>query len=202
MKNLRSTALAAATPLASSFALLGLLAGCAATPPTHFHSLLAAPRAGTAAAAPAATAWELLPVTVPVQVDQPTWVVRLPDESMAVLENERWIAPLADEIRAALAEQLREGAAGLRAEPRWRIGVEIQRFESLPGRLARIDAEWTVAAPGGGAPRLRCRAVFEQPAVPGYAALAAAHRAGVARLGGAIAAGLRSLEGGSAGACA
>ena len=185
-----------------------LLAGCASPVPTHFHTLMPAPTADfAAAAAPVVATWELLPVTVPTQVDQPPWVVRLPDDTLAVLEQERWISPLADEVRAALAQHLRQtvppAAIGATATaPRWRVAVEVQRFESLPGRLARLDAQWALRAIEGGAgPAVRCQASFSQPAPGGYAALAAAHRAALAQLGDAISAGLVRLDRGSAAVC-
>lgn len=185
-----------------------LLAGCASPVTTHFHTLMPAPTAdvGTAAA-PVVVTWELLPVTVPTQVDQPPWVVRLPDDTLAVLEQERWISPLADEVRAALAQHLRQTVPPVvgpsaTAAPRWRVAVEVLRFESLPGRLARMDAQWLLrVVEGGSAPGLRCQASFSQPAPGGYSALAAAHRAVLTQLGRAISAGLVALDKGSAAVC-
>ncbi len=185
--------------LLSAPALLGLLAGCASTPPVHFHTLLPPPAAAAPAVAlPPAPSWELLPVALPASVDQPGWVVRQADGSVAVLENERWAGPLGDEIRAAVAERLRAAALPGRRGP-WRVALDVQRFETAPGRQARIDAEWSVS---NGAPvpaKQRCRGTFEQTAAASYPAVAAAHREAVARLGDAIAATLRALDGGAAG---
>lgn len=184
-------------PLPAALAALAL-AACASAPPVHFHSLLPPPAAAAPAVAlPATPAWELLPVAVPPQVDQAGWVVRQADGSVALLENERWIGPLGDEIRAAVAERLRAAALPGQRGP-WRVALDVSRFETAPGRQARIDAEWTVS---NGAPvpaKQRCRGAFEQPAAASYAAVAAAHRAAVARLGDAIAATLRALDGGAA----
>ena len=60
---------------------------------------------------------DVLPVSVPPQVDQPQWLVRAPDDSLQMLEQERWAAPLRDEIRSAVAERLiaRWGAVDLRS---------------------------------------------------------------------------------------
>ena len=186
--------------LLSACALVAFLSACASAPPTHFHSLLPAP-AAAGPAAPVSSRWEILPVTVPVQVDQAQWLIRMPDDTMALLENERWAAPLADEIRAALSERLRWTAPVIRQAAGWRIGVEVQRFESAPGRYARLQAEWTLRAGDGGAVRLRCRQDFEQAAGASYPALAAAHRAALARLGDALAASLLALDAGAAAGC-
>ena len=80
---------------------------------------------------------------VPAQVDQPQFVVRRADDTLAVLEQERWIAPVQDEIRAALIEHLsvRLGPPG--AAPRagardWRVAIDVQRFDSAPGRSTLV----------------------------------------------------------------
>lgn len=172
------------------------LAACGSAPPVHFHSLLPPPAAAVPAVAlPATPAWELLPVAVPPQVDQPGWVVRQADGSVALLENERWIGPLGDEIRAAVAERLRAAALPGQRGP-WRVALDVQRFETAPGRHARIDAEWTLSNAQAVPVKLRCRGAFEQPAAASYAAVAAAHREALARLGDAVAATLRAADGG------
>jgi len=137
-------------------------------------------------------------------VDQPQWLVRLPDESLASLEQERWASPLADELRQALLEQLAarfgvvEGRSPApQAAPPLRIALELRRFDALPGREARIEGAWTVAGPAA----LRCSVFIREPATGGMAELAAAHRRAVARLAGAIGASLVALPPAAAPAC-
>ena len=180
-------------------AWLTVLGGCAA-PITHFHSLLAPP-AATVPASPVVSRWDLLPVTVPAQVDQPQWVVRMPDQTLAVLENERWAAPLPDEIRAALAERLRLAPSAAVQARSWRIAVDVQRFDSVPGRFARLQVEWSLRETDGGTIRMRCRQGFEQAAGNSYPALAAAHRALVQQLGDVLAGALRRLDAGGSPGC-
>ncbi len=159
------------------------LAGCASSATTRFHSLLPAPVAGTAAAvASAPPRWDLS-VQVPAQVDRPQWVLRGRDEALLVLEYERWIAPLADEIQAAVAERLKSAPGGP-----GRIALDVQRLDAAPGRFSRIEADWTLRLADGST--RRCRAVVVEPAGESVAALAAAHRAAFARLGDSIAASL------------
>jgi len=190
------------TPLAIACLTL-LLAACAtSTPPVRYHTLLLPP--ASAAAAPTVTArpWQLLPVTVPAQVDRPQWVVRTADDSLAVLEQEHWIAPLADEIGAALSDTLgrRLGPPSLATDV-WRVRVDVQRFESVPARLARLDAVWALQAPGGVPAATPCAVRLEQPVGGGYVALAQAHRELVARLGERIAAALAASAAGRTPAC-
>jgi uncharacterized lipoprotein YmbA len=143
---------------------------------------------------------------VPAQVDQPQWLVRLPDDSLASLEQERWASPLRDELRQALLEQLAarfgvvEGRSGApQAAAPLRVALELRRFDSIPGREARLEGQWTVA--GGAAPALRCGVLVREAAPGGIAELAAAHRRAVARLAEAIGASLVAVPPAAALAC-
>lgn len=181
-----------------------LLAACSSQAPPRFHSLMPPVATVRAAAGAAAPAWQLLPVSIPAQVDQPQFVVRRADDTLAVLEQERWIAPLNDEIRAALVEHLATtlGAPGATPAPGrkdWRIGVDVQRFDSTPGRSTLV-AQWALLA-GGDAPVLRCRSVYEQSVGAGMVALAGGHRQALQQLAGSIASVLTALDAGRVVGC-
>lgn len=181
-----------------------LLAACSSQAPPRFHSLLPPAASVRVAALPAAVAWQLLPVTIPAQVDQPQFVMRRADDTFAVLEQERWIAPLADEIRAALAEHLAAtlgapGAAPTAGRKDWRIAVDVQRFDSTPGRSTLV-AQWVLLT-GADAPVLRCRSVIEQSVGAGVPALAGGHRQALQQLGTALAQALATLDAGRAAVC-
>jgi uncharacterized protein len=187
----------------------GAITGCASTPPTHFHSLVAPPlRSGNAAAAMPATGvpFEILPVTVPVQVDLPQFVVRLPDDAMAVLEHERWIAPLGDEIRAAIALRVQQVLAVTAPAPAaatdrpWRVRLDVQRFDSTLARVASVQLLWSMQQAGSGTV-LRCQASYEQAVAPGVAALAAGHRAVFERLGNVIGQAIQAAAAGGTPSC-
>jgi uncharacterized protein len=183
--------------------LAGLVA-CSTPVAPRFHTLMPAP--STAAASPAAMVWQVTPVQIPHQVDQPQFVVRRADDTLAQLEQERWAAPLQDEIRAALVEHL-TGRLGpplvAPARKDWRIGIDVQRFDSTPGR-ASLAVQWTLTGGGnvgGGATTLRCRNRFEQAVDPGVAPLAAGHRKLIERLAETLAPVLRALDAGQAVGC-
>ena len=190
-----------------AWAMLALV-GCSSTPPTHFHTLVAPPaRGGNAARAVPAprVRIEVLPVSVPVQVDLPQMVVRLADDSVMVLEHERWIAPLGDEIRQAIA--LRVGQvvaevtpASAAGEGPWRIDVEVQRFDAMLHRAAGAQLQWSLQGPAGGA-TLRCQASYEQPVGVGVEVLTAGYRALFERLGDAIGAAVRAAATGGTPGC-
>lgn len=188
-------------------AVLALLAACSSVQPPRYHTLMPAVASAVRPAAPAGSlAWEVLPVAVPAGVDQPQWVVRTVDGSLAVLEQERWIAPLGEEIRGAVADRLTQdlGTPPVSAEPRkrWRIRIDVHRFDSAPGREARLEATWTLSSDADTARALRCRGEFVQtPAASGYLALAKSHQQAVAALAGAIGSELKALNAGQTAMC-
>lgn len=183
--------------LAASLALTAAaaLAACGTAAPPRLHSLQGEPlRVG-----PPLLAWRLAPVAVPAQVDQPQFVLRRADGSLAVLEQDRWQAPLQDQLQDALAEQLaarlgptgRAPAAG-RAD--WRITLDVQRFDSTPSQATWV-ARWRVqsaALPAG----LSCTVHLEQAVTGGMPALAAAHRRNVQQLADGLAPVLKDLDAG------
>ena len=144
-------------------------------------------------------------MTLPVQVDVAPIVVRLPDDSMRALEHERWIAPLADEIRAALALRIDAALAAAPAAPTaaapWRVALDVQRFDSTLGGAASVQAVWSLQQAGSGV-LLRCQVNDREPVAAGPVALVAGHRLIVERLGDAIGRAVRAAAGGAAPACA
>jgi uncharacterized lipoprotein YmbA len=97
---------------------------------------------------------------------------------------------LRDEMRQALLEELDargvvEARGGVAARPP-RVGIDVRRFESLPGREARIEGAWTIQPGRPGVEAVRCEWLLREAAAPGMPALAAAHRRAVVRLADAI----------------
>ncbi|NKI96985.1 PqiC family protein [Rhizobacter sp. SG703] len=180
------------------------MAGCASQPPVRFHSLLPAVSSSPASTPPAAAGAplvvELGPVTVPAAVDQPQWVLRAGDDSLRVLEGERWVAPLRDELRAAVMARLAEhfNAVDARTQPGpasgWRLRIEVQRFESMLGREAWIDAAWSATSVATPVRTVACTSRLHEPAGSDAPSIAAAHRRAVQRLADQIGERLRAME--------
>jgi len=193
-------------PWIVGIALLAL-AGCSSTPPTHFHTLLAPPeRGGNAVRAMPAprVRIDVMPISVPVQVDLPQMVVRLADDSVMVLEHERWIAPLGDEIRQAIALRVGQVIADVTpaspaGEGPWRIAIDVQRFDAMLHRAAGAQLQWSLQGPAGTA--LRCQASYEQPVGVGVEALAAGYRTLFERLGDAIGGAVKAAATGGTPVC-
>ncbi|WP_458069389.1 PqiC family protein [Rhodanobacter sp. BL-MT-08] len=191
------------------------LAGCASAP-LHYYTLVPPatdPTSDTASSSPAMASlpFELLPVTVPAQVDQPQLVVRDGSQGVALLNGERWIAPLGDELRSALSTDLArqlhsEDVSALPGndKPLLRIKLDVRRFDSLPGSYALIDGSWSVRLMHGGNGQggaLSCNSRVSETVGAGYDALVQGHQRAIARLAAQIAAAAQSLGNGQTPAC-
>lgn len=182
------------------------LAACASEP-AHYHTLLAPAAAGDAAGTAARFQFELMPVGIPAQVDQPQLVIRQGAQGVVPLGTERWIAPLADELHGALATGLAQAlhaqdATGLPAagQPRLRIKVDLRRFDSVPGGYALIDAAWSLRLLQGDA-TLACTSQIREPVAAGYDALVEGHQRALERLAGQIARAATAVAAGQGAAC-
>lgn len=206
---LHRAALALSAASALLLSLAAGLPGCSTPPALRLHTLMPDPAPAAESPGPPITI-QLGPVVVPTQVDQPQWLVHLPDGTLALLDNERWASPLRDELRAALRETLarrwgvQDAAGAVNAAPAWRVNLELLRLDSTPAREARLDAQWAIAAlrPAAGQVPLGCRATLRQAVGVGSVALADGHRRIVARLADQIGRQLRALSWGEAPVCA
>ena len=168
---------------------------CASTP-THYYTLIAPAAPVQANVSPAPFQFEMQAVLMAVQVDQPPLVIRQGNGSLAILENERWGAPLGDEFHDALTGQLerRFGSRDLAGLPKQSdqpvlsVRTDVRRFESVLDQYALIDVVWNLSLRGSGAgpgtqrKTLTCSSVIRQPAAPGMENLVLAHQKAVSAL--------------------
>lgn len=196
--------------LAACGALIGavFLSGCASSPSSRFYTLGSEPAAEQQAGAatppsPPAFLIEVPTLDVPAQVARNQLVVNESATRVSVLEQERWAAPPADELRRALSSDLaaRLGTFDVYAAARpanvpvYRIAVNVRRFESWPGSRAVLDAVWSVHSLRTQAV-VTCRTVQTEAVGPGYDALVAGHRRAVGVLSDSIASVVRALAAG------
>jgi len=182
-------------------ALLGI-AACSSTP-TQFYTLVpAAPERSL----PVSTQFqiEVLPVDVPAQVEVPQIVVRESGGEMTRAESHRWIAPIDAEIRSALSADLSRALAvrdvygltygtGIKT---YRIALKVQRFDSVPGSYARIDAVWTVHPLDQEKLVDTCSSSVSEPIGANYDALAQGHQQAINAIAKQIAASVSALQSG------
>ena len=186
--------------------VLVLVGGCASQPAPRFHSLMSTGALLVCEPAMASLPVDLAPVGVPAAVDQPQWVVRLSDDTLRILEQEQWVAPLRTELRAALFERLaqRFAVVDVRTAPgakALRVKVDVQRFESIAGREVWLDSVWSAQADSNPGQPLVCHSSVREPAPGELGALAAAHRRAVVQLADQIGSQLQALANGAAARC-
>lgn len=184
-----------------------LLTACASAP-MHYYTLL--PSASAEPSSPvAALAFEVLPVSVPAQVDQPQLVVREGGQSVFLLESERWIAPLGDEVRGALSADLARalpgrdvGGMSSNGKPVLQVRLDLRRFDSQPGSYALISGAWSVRLEHDGKHKvLACNSRIRESVGPGYDALVQGHQQALGELASQIATAGRALASGQDASC-
>ena len=177
-----------------------LVAGCASSPPARFYTLNAAP---APAPSPTKLSVSVGPGSVPAIVDRPQFVVSTGANQVTLDDFNQWASPLQNNIARVVAENLAAmlgtprvmlSSQALGADAAYRAAIDVQRFESMPGEAAILDAVWTVRRSRDGASQTGRTSVREASPDAGYAALAAAHSRAIARLSQDIATALLALD--------
>ncbi len=189
---------AAARMAAFLVACSAAMAACSSAPPIRYYTLMDnVPPVALSASGPT-WLFELLPVGIPAQADQQPIVVRQATaDTVLLLENERWIAPLGDELRAALSAELSRypGATDVSGLPHdaaatvLRIKVDVRRFESVPSQQALLDVAWTLRRVGTKeeAAVVLCGSRIVEAVAPGVPGVVQGHQRALARLARQIA---------------
>jgi uncharacterized protein len=159
--------------LKSSLIALALLLGACRSDPIHYHTLSPVNPAGEARLG---ADIQIEQLSVPPQVDRTQMVVRQGESGLAILETEWWGSSLADELRSSLDEQLSNPGT-----PKRLLRVEVQRFDSIPGRYARMDVQWRLRTLGSDAQALTCRSSLQTPATGSIDDLVKGHQNNVRR---------------------
>ncbi len=173
-------------------------AGCRGSAPARFYTLESTASADGTPATPYAVA--IGQVSLPASVDRPQFVVQVGPNRVALEEFNRWAAPLDDSVARAVAGDLavllgtpRVATAALaNFDPAYRVTIAIQRFDSIPGDAAVVEAMWSVRAAADGKTRSGRTTTREPVQGKGFDALAAAHSRALARVSGDIAAAIRA----------
>ena len=184
-------------------AMIGTLAACSSAP-IHYYTLRP-PLSREATTAPAAQFFvNVLPVGIPAELDQPQMVVRQDQSGVAVLDGERWVSPLGDEVRGALSTHLAtmlntQDVAGLSQQPHdpvLLVKVQIRRIDAWPGQRVQLVADWELAfANDPKRIRMSGSGCFDEVAVAGYPQLTSAYQRAVQELAARISVDARALPG-------
>jgi len=174
------------------------VSGCGTTAPSRFYTLDVTAVAD--GAAPVSYPIMVGPVSVPAAVDRPQFVVQAAPNRVDVDEFNRWAAPLNDAVAQVVAGDLVKllGTPNVAAapmanfDPAYRATIDVQRFDSVPGQAAMLEAVWTVRRTAGGETRSGRTVAREAVQGDGFDALAAAHSRALAKMSGDIATAIRA----------
>jgi uncharacterized lipoprotein YmbA len=204
----------AAPHIARAILCAALLTGCVSSPPVRYHTLTTPEAADVAGdnAASARVLVQILPVTVPEGVARDGIVLKDPGGRVTVLQTDRWLAPVADDLKQVVADVLWQSVqatdtydapipAGATALPRYRLSLRVERFDAIPGRAAAVAGSWTLRSLSDDSSHV-CRWAGSQPleGMDGAAAAAALGRASH-RLAARIGDSLRRALSGAADVC-
>ena len=148
--------------------------------------------------------WSVGPVSVPPLVDRPQIVVNAGPNQVAIDEFNRWASPLQDNLSEVVADNLVAMLGTpkvtlfpqtMSADADYRASIEVQRFESVAGEAAILDAVWTVRRTADEKSKTGRSTVREAVQDKGYPALVAAHSRAAARSSQDIADAVRALGG-------
>lgn len=179
--------------------LLGSLLSLGACSSTalQYHTLIPAQPALSQAQQPVDFQLQLMPVRIPVQIDQPSLVIRQNDGQLSILENALWASPPADEFHDALAFELEQrlgtrnlsGLPGNPGQPVLTVRTDVRRFDSLPGSHAALDVVWSLSFSNSPAHShsLTCASTITEPASSGLDSLVTAHQRAIGKLAEEIA---------------
>jgi uncharacterized protein len=191
--------------LAISMGMLGLvLGGCATSPPAHYYTLAPLqPPAVKAASVPAFTV-AVGPVITPDLLQRPQIATRTSEHQVSFSDFHKWAGTLADETKRVLVVNLNALLSGERAavttddmaiDPDYRVVVNINRFDGLPGGSVWLNAVWTLKEQKGKmAIGVNQSVIEEQAGGQGYPDLVSAQSRAIGRLSREIAAGIEKLR--------
>ena len=182
-----------------AFAILAATAAsCTTTATSRFYTLESSATADGASSAPGSVM--IGPVTIPAAVDRPEFIIQVAPNRVEVEEFNRWVAPLSDSIARVVAGNLvvilgtPDVAVAPLANfnPAYLVTIDVQRFDSIRGQAAVLEAVWTVRKTAGTEARSSRTVARETVQGDSFEALAAAHSRALAKLSGDIATAIRA----------
>lgn len=136
---------------AASFALI---TGCASSPPPHFYVLEAQKLPNTVVAtSPNKKVIGIGPISIPALLDRKQIVTRSDQSTVEISEFHQWAEPLRDNIASVVTQNLAslQPHNVIRGYP-WsaygsvnhRVIIDIDRFDTQPGKHAILEARWLI----------------------------------------------------------
>lgn len=185
-----------------------LLSACTSVPVEHFFlhgNITDSVSPPSSSVGDARSHYSILvgPVTVPELVDRSQLVIRTTAHRVNILDNHRWAESLRTSIARVLANnigQRLDGAAtsvyrdNASRDARYRVAVDITRFESRLNDAIDIEAQWSIRNQDGELLRRGKSVTREQSRGATVEDLVAAHERALTNISGDMAEAIRVLN--------
>jgi uncharacterized lipoprotein YmbA len=177
---------------------------CGTVPQEHFYTLQSAALPATASTV-GNTRYSVSvgPVTVPEIVDRPQFVIRQSPNRVEVIEQHRWAQSLRTEIARVLADDLAGRLVNSQVTPYtdyasqnagYRILIDVERFDAVPGEAVTVQAVWTVRRTAAEVSTTGRSMAREPVHAGGYEELAAAYGRALSAISADIGNAVQSLQ--------
>jgi uncharacterized lipoprotein YmbA len=185
---------------------LALLAGCASTD-LRYHTLQ--PAISNPETSTSKFKTRLTTVQIPAEVDTEQLVVRANGNTLIRESEDRWAAPLADEIKGALDNAWRQDygledvqGAGAASHSIPQVGVQIQKLDAVVGSHVELVAKWWVSLDQAQAAKSwSCQRVYFEHAAGGIDDLVDAQQRVFRSLAGDMALSVIAMDSGQVPVC-
>jgi uncharacterized lipoprotein YmbA len=173
--------------------------GCTSAPVRYYT--LTPPPDKTSPALETSLQIEVRVVHIPPQLNRSELMVRTGTTGVTLLENERWVSPLNDEIKDAVRLELRRRLGrktGLRPDfTKLTLDIDVHHLEAELGRYALLEASWSATLSAAGqrsnvARATTCTFQTDEKIPTGYAEMVEGYQREIAALADAIVAELTS----------
>ena len=177
--------------------ILSVGVGCTSAPVRYYT--LTPPPGREAPAALTTPAIDVRIVHATPQLNRSELMVRSGASEVVILENEKWAAPVADEITHALRLELQRRLSRTNVLgpdiARLTLEVDVQHFDAELGRYALLETAWrasmySAAGRATGGPTAACAFRAEEKINAGYADMVAGYQREISALADAIVAAL------------
>jgi hypothetical protein len=134
--------------------LVSVGAACTSAPIRYYT--LTAPSDETLPATGAPLAIDVRVIHSAPQLNRSELMIRTGPSEMTLLENERWVSPLKDEIKEAVYLELKRRLSQMtewrpmQAFTKLSVDIDVRRLEAEPGRYALLEASWSGNLSGAG----------------------------------------------------
>jgi uncharacterized lipoprotein YmbA len=180
--------------------LFAAMVGCRSAP-VHYYSLASKPPIDSIH--PGTPSINLKVTTIPASADRLQLVVHQGSQ-VSILENHEWIAPLPNEIEAALSFELvhrlndDSGSDAARSHAHWIVGVNVLQLEAYPADRVFMMVNWNARLEGSSPVKgTTCYSQISEPVPLGIDAVVNGYRTLISNVAGQIAQSLRAREAGT-----